>query len=542
MPLRNLAASRLRSTCRLLAVSLLFVTLGCGSAEPIEEPASDSDPTATPTVSTVRKELTKQQMAAIRVDVEMFCGDCHPTPRSGEFPIDAWVREVERGFEFYRDANRTDLKVPDEQLVTRFYQQTAPSMEDFVGELATAKGQAVEDPSVYFERQDGERRESTSTNWIADVHWQENFDGSSGRLLYADMKSGYIGAVDPRHPEKDPQILAGFRHASHIEPCDLDQDGQLDYLVTDMGMTDVRDAKLGTLYWVRNQGNATQFESIKLAGGLARPCDARGADFDGDGDIDIVMAEFGWQATGRTTWLENQGGESPEFIVHEIDTRHGAINTIPADMDGDGDVDFVSILGQEWETVDCYLNDGAGNFKLINLYQSPSPSYGASSLEIVDFDQDGRADLLFTNGDMFDGQIPRTNHGVHLLTNKGDLQFEHRRLAKIPGAMKALPVDWEGDGDLDIVAVAMLPNNPVIYERFAELDSISLLLNDGRGDMHKLRLETAQFSHATCATGDFDGDGKLDFATGVFGLFCRDKEAPLISFWLNRSTAASTSD
>ena len=87
-------------------------------------------------------------------------------------------------------------------------------------------------------------------------------------------------------------------------------------------------------------------------------------DLDGDGDLDLVVAEFGLVKSGRILLLENQGvsNQTPNFEVRVLDPRHGAIHTPVVDLNRDGLLDFVALISQEHETVDAFLNDGQGGF------------------------------------------------------------------------------------------------------------------------------------------------------------------------------------
>lgn len=477
--------------------------------------------------------MTDEQRESVRPIVQAFCGDCHVTPQAHEFPIEDWPAEVARGFGFYRQSERTDLQVPDKRQITRFYQAKAPTRQEYYAALNASHGDR--DAGSSLKLVTDQPRQESSKHWVADVHWDAELDG--GRLVYADMQTGEIGAVDPRALNAEPTILGKVKFASHVEPCDLDQDGLRDYLVTDIGEQSVVDSTEGAVVWLRRvEADSLTFETIELAGGLSRPCDAREADFDGDGDLDVVVAEFGYRKTGKILWLENKGGETPaetKFHLHPVDARHGAVNTIPTDLDDDGDLDFVALIGQEFETITAFMNDGRGVFTARELYAFPSPSFGVSSLELVDFNGDGKLDLLFTTGDMFDGEYPRTNHGVYLLKNVGDLKYEHQMVAKMPGAMKATPLDADGDGDLDLVAVAMLDSGELVTDHFSELDSIILLINNGEAGFEHITLETSKFHHATCAAGDFDGDGDQDLAVGVFGWVPWEETTPRIDIWRN---------
>lgn len=106
------------------------------------------------------------------------------------------------------------------------------------------------------------------------------------------------------------------------------------------------------------------------------------ADVNGDGKVD-------WLATrghsAGVLWFEN-----PSWKIHEVDPdiRQPHSLTI-ADHDQDGDMDAAS-CGYESEWVRWYENDGKGNFKIHTLDDSQQ-SYHLST---VDMDGDGDLDLL----------------------------------------------------------------------------------------------------------------------------------------------------
>ena len=110
-----------------------------------------------------------------------------------------------------------------------------------------------------------------------------------------------------------------------------------------------------------------------------------------------------------------------------LQTLSGVIHTIPADVDHDGDMDIVSLVSQEWEEVYVFENNGRGSFKPHLVWGSSDEDYGSSGIRLVDLNQDGRLDVLLTNGDAFDYLPPRPRpwHSVQWLENLGDFKFSH---------------------------------------------------------------------------------------------------------------------
>ena len=74
----------------------------------------------------------------------------------------------------------------------------------------------------------------------------------------------------------------------------------------------------------------------------------------------------------------------------------------------------------------------------------------------MDTDKDGDLDVLMTHGDTFDDQILKPYHGIQLLENRGTYPFVEHNLANMAGVHRAQAADMDGDGDLDIVACALV--------------------------------------------------------------------------------------
>jgi hypothetical protein len=80
----------------------------------------------------------------------------------------------------------------------------------------------------------------------------------------------------------------------HAEPIDLDRDGDLDILVASLGVLFPSNAKIGAVVVLENVGGG-RFTNRVLADGIARVSDVRAGDLDHDGDLDLAVAQFGYQ-------------------------------------------------------------------------------------------------------------------------------------------------------------------------------------------------------------------------------------------------------
>jgi hypothetical protein len=273
-----------------------------------------------------------------------------------------------------------------------------------------------------------------------------------------------------------------------------------------------------------------------IQAGLGRVADVQPGDFDGDGDVDLVVAEFGWRKTGRILLLENLGnkpddsGMQPEFRMRVLDSRHGTIHVPVTDLNGDGLLDFVALISQEHETVVAFLNDGQGGFRKEVLFAANEPSFGSSGIQLVDLDQDGDLDVLYTNGDTFDSFYLKPFHSIRWLENRGTYPFADHFLAAMPGVFRALAGDLDGDGDLDIVACALFPQGLFGHYSKDDFDSLLWLEQTAPGTFERHSLEREICQHAALAVGDFDFDGDIDLAVGRFA---EQGGLPPIAVWWN---------
>ncbi len=118
------------------------------------------------------------------------------------------------------------------------------------------------------------------------------------------------------------------------------------------------------------------------------------ADFDGDGDLDLLLVYC--LGSSPVLYLRNESGRTftLDSIPFSISNIHHGMSV--GDLDGDGDIDFVATTYNATDAVaKVFLNDGSGNFSgAITL--TPGSCYGGSAL--YDFNGDGWLDILFFRG------------------------------------------------------------------------------------------------------------------------------------------------
>jgi hypothetical protein len=461
---------------------------------------------------------------------EAFCGNCHATPRPASFPKERWPHEVDRGYEFYLLSGRSDLALPKRSDLVAYYQQLAP--ERLVMPAPPAP-------------QDEPRFQPLELKWPAEFTGQATVahilplagegEPRSAKFVFCDMRSSNVEWISATGGRVESQAKIQLNNPDHICRTDLDADGVADYLVCDLGSFLPEDHDRGRVVWLRPGSDKTQYEQIVLLDGVGRIADAQPADFDGDGDLDVVVAVFGWHTTGSVMLLRQMGQKDgqPQFTCEILDERNGAIHVPVADLNNDGRLDFVALISQEHESVEAFLNRGNGRFDKQVIFRAPDPSYGSSGIELVDLDGDGDLDVLYTNGDTFDSYYVKPYHSIRWLENRGEAGWHDRKLADLPGVHRAVAGDLDGDGDLDIAACCLI--SPTSIERQPEIKRVASLvwLEQRQGEFTMYQIEADRPLHATMALADVNGDGSVDLIVGNF-LQEVAQASPPFTVWLNR--------
>jgi len=494
----------LKNPCLLCTGALLVFacTLGCDRSDSGELHTS------------VQSERHGLEPASIK-RIEQFCGDCHTLPDPTTFPKSRWPEEVFQGFNFYLDSERTDLEEPDRQDTVKYFQASAPDKivvpcaDEMVAPTAPIQFTLSEKYTAKF-----------ATPATAQVQW----DTKSQSLFFTNMRTGELrqwfvhgghrkGGDGVGGATNETKLIGIGRNLCRATPCDWNGDGVQDFLIGEMGKYAVADHEDGRVSLLLGKTDGSTEHKV-LVDKVSRVVEAKPFDYDGDGDMDVLAADFGWRKTGALRLLRNVGGtaDSPRMESVVLDPRHGALGIEIADMDGDSKLDFLVGYGQEFETLELHYNRGEGKFERKILLTLADPSYNASSFEIVDLDMDGRLDVVYTCGDTMDALLAKPYHGVGWVRNLGNDQWEHRWLGLLVGALDSTVADLDGDGDLDVAAVGMFPN--AREERLGTFDSICWWEQKDGLNFVRHSVERDRCTYASCTTADIDGDGRLDLIVG----------------------------
>lgn len=339
--------------------------------------------------------------------------------------------------------------------------------------------------------------------------------GKGTEFLVSDGGSSQLNLLRRSAQDWSETPLAEITIPASTQVVDYDGDGLLDIVVADLGVYPLTTELAGKIILLRQQASG-KFAREILFGGLGRTSDVRVLDLDQDGDKDIAVAVFGG-ATGEIFWMENLGsGKHRKHLLFELS---GALNVSAGDINGDGKVDLVSLIAQEHEMIMGFINQGNGNFKREILARAPHPMFGSTAMVLIDLDGDQDLDIVFTNGDAFDTQVdPKPYHGVQWLENLGNLKFQFHNIGRFYGAASVAVGDLDLDGDLDLVVGSW-----VNYWDDPKRHSMVWYENNGRQEFTPHPIADAPAGIVTIALEDVTGDGRPDIVAGSFRMDLFDK-------------------
>jgi len=345
-------------------------------------------------------------------------------------------------------------------------------------------------------------------------------------VVVCDGESNRIGWIrqSPRGVFTETVVGDPVAGPAHVSVCDLNADGRPDLLIASMGSILPNNDRIGRVVVMENLG-AGVFHTRTLAENLARVSDVRGADFNGDGRIDLVVGQFGY-VQGEIRWMENLGNWN--FRSHALLDQPGTITVPPADYDGDGQIDIAALVSQDSEAVHLFRNLGGGEFRDLVLWRSKDESWGSSGLDVADMNRDGLPDLIYSNGDGFDVGVtkPAVWHGLQWLENRGYGDFLYHRIGNMPGCYSPIAADLNQDGRPDIVTVSG-------FNEVMDPQAVWLMawINQGDAKFVSVPLAREPTRLITVAAGDIDGNGVPVLVTGGLHIYPPYTHMSRVTLW-----------
>jgi hypothetical protein len=219
-------------------------------------------------------------------------------------------------------------------------------------------------------------------------------------------------------------------------------------------------------------------------------------DVDSDGDLDLLAASANLSTGGAgIVSVRLNNGRGVFAGTQNVSVGRGTYSVALGDVDGDGDLDFVTANFYDY-TASVRFNNGSGQF---GGTQEVAVGMGAGNFPgtaaLADLDGDGDLDLLVTCGG---------NNGlVAVRLNDGTGTFGPGLSTPVdPGSLGLAVGDLDNDGDLDLVS----SNN-------AAAGNVAVRLNAGNGTFVAAPNVAVGSRPYAVALADLDGDGDLDLAT-----------------------------
>ncbi|MEM7233974.1 MAG: FG-GAP-like repeat-containing protein, partial [Planctomycetota bacterium] len=272
-------------------------------------------------------------------------------------------------------------------------------------------------------------------------------------------------------------------HPGEIIAVDIDGDALLD-IVTTLPTLD------GTDPSYRNRGDGTFLQPEEQSNLFAASFLA--ADLDSDGFIDLALG-----SSSKVTIAF--GGPNQQFTTDlvSVGARSRLRGLEARDFDRDGQMDLITVGTSKGVgcPADLLLLKGRGDrsfepFWLQAVTESPGQC-GFEDIVSADFDGDG-----------FDDVVAYGNRSARVLWNEPEGTFSEGQVVgrreESPFIRKVQPVDYDGDGDVDLVVVRS--------------DVVDLWENEGAREF-KLARELIVELVQDAWVGDIDADGRPDVLT-----------------------------
>ncbi|HEX6222768.1 MAG TPA: VCBS repeat-containing protein [Chryseolinea sp.] len=223
-----------------------------------------------------------------------------------------------------------------------------------------------------------------------------------------------------------------------------------DPVVLMMGIMDPNEQPAGSVAMIQEDKTL-----VRKIDSLQRPVDFERADFDNDKADDYVICNFGNYTGSLAVYQALANGK---FRKHVLSNVSGARRVITKDFDGNGLQDILVLMTQGDERILLFYNQGNFQFRLTTIHRFDAVQ-GSSFMGTADFNNDGKDDIFYTNGDNADySAILKPYHGVHIFLNNGTNEFKESWFYPMHGASQARVSDFDKDGDLDIAAVSFFPD------------------------------------------------------------------------------------
>lgn len=291
-----------------------------------------------------------------------------------------------------------------------------------------------------------------------------------------------------------------------VAPVEIKWSDDRSFELLAIGLMDPANDSLGTISTFSKTGKAWK-EQVQFDK-LMRPVQMEIADWNGDGKLDYAVSQFG-NHLGKFS-LHLSRGEAFQEVILKKDP--GARRAKAVDYDGDGDLDLLVLMTQAKEALILFENQGGGKFKEKQLL-SFQPAFGSSDFRYEDINGDGQSEIILVNGDNADqSQILKKYHGVRIFERNDTGEFDQKWFYPMHGASGLEIGDFDQDGKVDMVAIAFFPDR-----KQQPYQNLIYFKQEKAGNFQPHVLAEQLEDHwLTLTKGDLDLDGDEDLVVGAF--------------------------
>jgi hypothetical protein len=275
---------------------------------------------------------------------------------------------------------------------------------------------------------------------------------------------------------------------------DFNGDGKIDLAVSSGGVSILLGNGDGTFQPAQNYAAGDSPSSVAVG------------DFDGDGHLDLAVANYGYYTfpSGNVSVLLGNGDGT---FKAARSYGHGSGPVAVGDFNGDGHPDLAEADGG---SVDILLGNADGTFQPPQSYRV---DYFTAALAVGDLNGDGHLDLVVAGLSGPEDYHSYHNRTVTILLGNGDGMFQPPQSYALSMSTQRFGfvysslaiADFKGDGHLDIAV-----GNP--GDDAGNNSGVSVLLGNGDGTFQPAQTYLAGFHPSSIAVGDFNGDGIPDLA------------------------------
>jgi hypothetical protein len=299
--------------------------------------------------------------------------------------------------------------------------------------------------------------------------------------------------------------LGGAQDGEHVvtSVADFDNDGWLDLFLTGFALPPAAGVRFSELWRNMGDGTFSNVTSVIAPGlpGIDGP--SAWGDFDNDGRLDFLIAGTS-EETNRVIQLwRNTAGGFTNVPLPGVPALLGSLSESPSiawrDYDNDGRLDFL-LMGSPPGVFQLWRNTGNG---FTNVPIPGLRAFHEGSIAWADYDNDGQADFLAI------GNLA-TNDPPELWWNTGG-SFTNVPLPGLPkfANLPSPPLafgDYDSDGRLDFMVAGLTAVGLVSQ----------LWRNTVNGFTNVPVAGLPGFGNGKMAWGDYNNDGRLDFAITGF--------------------------